>query len=270
MIEILNMENLIPPGILDGINDAAVNEILLDIADAARAEWIKIAQKELFSSRRDYIQGIMQVRFKPGVAVITLVGVLPNLIENGMDEMDMHDTLLGPGVEVSPPGSPGKHVRKDGGYYRAIPFRHGTPRSGGAVGAPMGKPYGGHDAIDDAKKLGRHIHETAKKLAASTSSPDGGMAYGGRLPEGLAPKLRPYHATDIYAGMVREEKTYKKATQNQYTTFRNIAVDGSGQPVGSSPWIRPRTPGKFFVQKVNQFVQKIGPQAFQAYVESLG
>lgn len=268
MIEIQNVDELVPPETLALLNDEAIDAILLDIAESARSEWIRLAQEELHSTRRDYIQGIQPVRFQPGQAVITLVGVLPNLLEEGMDETDLHDTLLGPGVPVAPPGSPGKRESKDGGYYRSIPFRHAGPNSGGASGQPMGSAYQGHDVVKNAQKLGRDIYKAAKKLSPSTS--DGGkMAYGGRLPAGMAPKLKPYHQTDIYSGMIREQKTYKKATQSQYITFRTIAVDSSGNPRGKSPWIRPRTPGKFFSKKVDEFVQKIAPDAFAAYVGKL-
>lgn len=113
-------------------------------------------------------------------------------------------------------------------------------------------------------KLGKEIYSTAKKLSASKSNPYGGMSYGERLPAGMAPKLKRHHAVDIYAGMVRAEKTYVKSTQSQYTTFRTIST-------GSPGWIRPSTlPGKQYAEKVVQFVKGIAADSFQAYVEGLG
>lgn len=270
-IEIMNIEDLVPSDILAAFTPGAVNEIVKDIADAARHEWIRIAGEELFTTRRDYLNGIQPVVFKDGTATIALVGQLPNLIEDGMDEIDLHDTLLGPKVPIAAgPGRFGKQISLDGGFHRAIPFRHGTPGTAGAVGQPMGRPYEGSDVVKDAKALGKKVYNKAKKLKATTSDPDKGTAYGGRLPAGIAPKLRPYHATDIYAGMIRERKTYVKATQSQYMTFRTIAVDSAGKPKGTSPWIRPATPGRHYAKQVSEFVQKIAPQAFEAYVEGLG
>lgn len=274
-VEFLGLDDLIPQEVMSQLSDGAVMEILQDLADAARYEWIRIAQAELFSTRRDYIAGIQKVRYEPGKATITLSGVLPNIIEKNQDAYDMHDTLLGTNVPVAPLGQRGKHKSLDGGFYRAIPFRHQTPKGGGAAGQPMGRPYRGHDAVQDAKKLGRQVYNKAKKLSPSKSMPGEGMTYGGRLKttqekggEGLfVPKLRPYHATDIYSGMIRAEKTYKKATQSHYMTFRTIAVDAEGEPKGSSPWIRPQTEGRNFARRVNEFVQKIAPQAFTAYLE---
>lgn len=266
-VVIENLEELIPEEILDVLSPEATQMILSDIADAARAEWIRIAGAELFTTRRDYLAGIQPVEIKPGVAVISLVGQLPNLIEEGMDAFDLHDTLLGPNVPISEPGRYGKHLKvtPEGGlgFYRAIPFRHGTPGSRGAVGQVMGRQYQGHEAVKDAKKLGREVYKAAKELAATTSEPYGRTKYGGRLPAGMAPKLRAHHKTDIFAGMIREEKTYVRATQSQYTTFRTIST-------GSPGWLRPATAGKFYAQKVGEYVQRLAPQAFVAFVEGIG
>jgi hypothetical protein len=260
--EISGMENMIPQQLVELLGEDAIAAILSQIANAARAEWIRLAGKELFTSRRDYINGIQPVAFEPGQATISLVGELPNIVENGMSQTDMHDTLLGPKVPVVAPGERGKHKKKGGGYYRPIPFRHGTPDSGGAVGQPMGRPYGRHSAVEDAKALGKSIYNAAKKLTATTSEPGKGTKWGGRLPTGMAPKLKPHHAVDIYAGMVRERKKYKSATQSQYTTFRMIST-------GSPGWIRPATTGAQLAPQVDKFVHKLAPQAIEAYIDGI-
>jgi hypothetical protein len=275
-VEFLNLEDVIPPEIMGALNEDHIFEIIQDLAAAARYEWERIAGEELHTSRNDYLNGIQKIVYdeKSGTATIALLGVVPNLVENGMEETHLHDTLLGPNVPVAPEGSPGKRLRKDGGYYRAIPFRHATPGTTGGVGRAMGEPYTGHKLVSDAKALGDKIYDLAKGLTGTVSHPATGVEYGGRLrsPIGgppIAPKLRPYHATNIYEGMIREEKTYKRRTQSQYVTFRTISIDEGGNKVGMSPWIRPMTEGKRFANRVNEFVQKIAPQAFAAYVEGL-
>lgn len=267
-VHIENLEGIIPKEVMDFMNPKLAEMILRDIADAARAEWIRIAGAELSTTRRDYLMGIQPVEMKPGMAVISLVGQLPNIIEEGMDAFDMHDTLLGPNVPISPPGEFGKHLSIDPntfktGFYRAIPFRHATPGTTGAVGVEMGKAYTGHDAVEDAKALGKKVYGKAKRLKGTVSDPYGKTVYGGRLPEGLAPKLRPHHKTDIYAGMIRERKTYEKARQSQYMTFRTIST-------GSPGWRRKATTGRFFSEQVGQYVQRLAPKAFAAFVEGLG
>ena len=270
MLVLESVERFSPAEFAVSLSPAVLNEILLDIAEAARGEWIRIAQRDLFSTRRDYVNGIQQVRSPAqGQAVISLLGELPNLIEQGMAETDLHKTLLGPGVPVAPRGQPGKRARAAGGYYRAVPFSHAGPTSTGAGGQPLGRPYSDHDAVEDAQKLGRMIQRRLRKLTPTTSEPGAGTQWGGRLPAGLAPKLREYHATDIYAGAVRQQKRYRTATQSTAVSFRTIAVDATGRPVGKSPWIRPATQGREFVRQVNEYVAQVAPRTFEAYVKGL-
>lgn len=265
MIELENLENVVPVEVMSALSKAALSEVLTNIAEAARAEWMKAAGRALHTTRRDYIFGIQPVKYKPGMAVISLVGQMPNILEHGQARYDMHDTLLGPKVPTTPVGKPGKHEKTDGsGYYRAIPFKHSATGGAGTASPKTGSAYEGHQAVSDAAKLGADVYGAAKKLGATKSAPYGGTKWGEKLPEGLAPKLKREHATDIYAGMVRLEKTYKKATQSTYMTFRTIAT-------GSPGWIRKDTrPGVQLHRDVQSFVKDLAPQAFAAYVEGLG
>lgn len=251
------------PAELQALHPSIFEGLVENIAEAARDEWIRLAGAELFTSRRDYINGIQPVRFANGVATITLLGVVPNIVEQGMQETDMRDTLLGPDVPLVPEGSRGKHlvIKPDGrtGFYRVVPFRHATPGTTGAVGQPMGRQYRGHEAVADAEQLGQDVYNAAKKLKATKSDPYKGMQWGERLPAGLAPKLRAHHKTDIFAGMVRERKKYERATQSQYKTFRTIST------LVTEGWIRPKTEGRHFAQKVADHVQKLAPKVFQSY-----
>ncbi len=246
-----------------GLDEKQVEGLLLDLAASARNHWIKLAGALGASVRVDYIAGIQEVDFQPGVATIALVGMMPNLIEQGMDTVDMHDTLLGPNVPVVPMGGRGKHAKTDGsGFYRAIPFRHSTPTSNGSTGQPMGSQFAG-DPLVNAAKLGKDVYNAAKKLDPSTSDPYSGTKWGGRLPGGMAPKLKPHHHSDIFSGMVKMQKTYKNATQNQYMTFRTIST-------GSPGWIRPATPGVHLATQVSEFVGHLVPQVLDAYFGAQG
>lgn len=277
MIEVSDLSKIVPAEVMKGLTEGAMTEVLFGLAEAARAEWIRLAGEEFFTTRRDYLAAIQPVSMRPGVATISLVGELPNMLEHGMPERNLHDTLLGPNVPLVPLGRKGKHPTKKGGVYRAIPFRHAGPTAGGAVGQPMGRPYGGSELVKDAKRLGKAVYNEAKKLEPTRSKPGGPTAWGGRLAtsetgeEGTVkvPKLRPYHAVDIYAGMIRAEKKYQKATQYHYMTFRTIALDAEGNKVGSSPWVTKARPGSKLSEKVNAFVAEIAPKSFQAYVEGL-
>lgn len=238
--------------------------VLNDVMSGARAFWIQQAGTKLSSSRRDYINGIQEVVVGKKTASVSLVGVLPNLVEQGMDAYDMHTTLLGPDVPVVPWGSgqKGKHARKDGGFYRVIPFRHQTPGTiGQGGGTPMGKQYAGMLGKAASEELGKKIHAEAKKLAPTTGKPGSATQWGDRLPEGLAPKLSEKHSTDIFAGMVKQEKKYKGATQSTYTTFRVIS---DGVP---DKWHHPGIEPSRLADEVEKYVEKIAPLAFAALME---
>jgi hypothetical protein len=217
-------------------------KILEGTASAARANWIKLAKSELKSTSRDYVQGIQEVEYKKTVARIDLLGVLPNMVEQGWPATDLRTTLLGPGA---------KNVKtaKDGSRYNTVPFRHGAPGGGGRnVGAPMPKP----------------IHAEAKKLAPTLSMPSIGgggptVLYGGRLVptknmkqaarDILDTKKQPWHTTSIYTGMIRQEKMYGKAKQNTYSTFRRISSKATGD---SRKWMHPGITARRLADRVSR------------------
>lgn len=280
MIEVLNLENIIPLHILYSMDAKAAKAVMRDIVEGARDHWIQLASKELHTTKSEYIAGIQSIEWlSEDTAVISLVGVLPNILEQGMEGKDLHDTLLGPNVPTAPLGSPGKHPRAEGGFYRAIPFRHRAPGHG-AHGTPMGMAHAKMLGPDAAKALGLAVHRAAKKLEASVTDPHTKRTkWGGRLDKReirrrgnqvYAPKLKEKHATDPYSGMVRMEKTYKTGTQNSYMTFRTISVDAGGGGVGSADWFRGATQGRFLAKQVAEYVgTRLAPMAFEAYVRGL-
>lgn len=259
MLRTIVISDLLPDHVLAEFEPEVFKQLVADLMAGGRARWIQLAGEKLHTSRRDYINGIQEIELKGLSASVELVGVLPNLIEDGMDPYDMHQTLLGPNVPV---GSPGKKQAKGGHYYRAIPFRHqtaGTIGQGGGV--PMGAAYEGHPLVKSAAALGRKVYSTAKKLSPTTGHPGGPVKYGGRLPAGLAPKLKEKHSTDIYAGMIRQEKVYKSATQSTYTTFRTIS------DAVPDKWLHPGIEGAHLADEVHQFLEKIAVKAIEALIK---
>ena len=276
MIKVEELEALIPPDAFAGLGQGEINQALEDIGAAARSEWVRLASKDRSSFRYDYINGIQEVQSpRPGRVVISLVGEIPHMLEDGAPMMDMRDILLGPHVPESPLGERGKHRSLNDDFYRAIPFRHMTPGSGDAPrgnthGQEMGTPYSGAMAEVDAAKLGQEVYAQAKKLAATRSAPGAGAVYGGRLAPGtggaypLANKTTgTKHKTDIYAGMIREEKTYEKATQSQYMTFRTISTG-----VRDDSWIRRAIPARHYAQDVAEYAQKLAPRVIQSFLKA--
>lgn len=228
----------VPPG-LAAIRDAAL-AALPEIAEAVRGEIVALAQRSLTSTGAEYVQNVhlIQIPLNAGTlsgeatfATIVLTGWLANAVEHGWAGGDMKPGLL-----------EGRNARvgKDGKRYNVVPFRHGTPGSSGRSFPAMGSVHRSHGmSKGDAEQLGKRIHKAAKGLAPTTSHPDTGTSWGGQLEEGLAPKLTNrssgyQHKTDIFAGMVRKEKTYAGATQSSYLTFRAVSDNSD-----SAAWMHP-------------------------------
>ena len=249
------------------LGPAMLSSIVGDAASLARAKWIRLAQTELHSSKRDYIDGIQNVVGDGAERSISLVGWLPNAVEQGIEPFDLRDTLL---------GSPKAKRTKDGKRYRAIPFRHGTTTSQGQAGAPIGQRYGpqgpqsvavaasGHITGGEALALGKAIYNRAKRLRGNKRLAKRTMiavpGNGGEVRP--VPLLAPHHTTDIYAGMKRVEKKYRVATQGHYITFRMIS---DRNPVG---WIHPGIAPRQLHRQVEEHISRIIPSLFQTAISA--
>jgi hypothetical protein len=198
--------------------------MLHNLAAEAYSHWKGQAQDNLKSTSKDYIAGLRIEGIKGSRAVISLVdgtppgNRIPGMIEQGFKGGDMRGWMF---------NGPRAKTAKAGHKYLSVPFRHGVP---GTTGRNVGRA------------MPPSIHRAAQKLTATLSRPGpavGGATgrttiYGKRLhptADGVGPKARgilnhkekPWHATSIYMGMIRKEKTYETDTQGQYTTFRTIS-----------------------------------------------
>jgi hypothetical protein len=241
----------IPEALIALLGPEFEQALLDDLGAAARAKWIRLAQTELQTSKRDYIQGIQEVTGEGQERIVALTGWLPNAVENGLGSFDMRETLLGPGKG---------HTAKDGSRYRAIPFRHGTPGTAGGVGAAMGMRMGpqgpsslgalGGMSVGAAAALGKDIYKAAKRLKPGQSLKTGGMGI---------PKLSLHHKSDIFAGMRREAfagpLARGKARQSQYTTFRTISTKTT------TGWIHPGIQARHLAVRVQAHIQEAAEQA---------
>lgn len=242
-MKIKTVSHFVPEALLAALSPAVLEETLAAIMDGTRAFWIAQASV-LTSSRREYIDGIQPVHQEGLHASIDLVGVLPNLVEQGQEPYDMRKTLLVPGAKGVKTGADGKR-------YRSVPFRHQTPGTAGlGGGAPMGDPYKG--VVENSAAMGREIYKAAKALPP-----------GKGLPEGYAPKLKAVHATDIYAGMLKVQS--KGKSQVYYRTFRTISENSPPEV-----WLHPGIEAHNFVNPVADYVDKVAQQAFDALIKTVG
>jgi hypothetical protein len=255
MIDV-DIDDTIPDVLRAAFSPEAMDRLLDDLAAAARAKWISLARQQLTTAKEDYIAGIQDVVSDGGERSITLTGWLPNAVETGIAAFDLRLTLLSEGKGKTAAG---------GGRYRAIPFRHGGPGSAGLAGAPMGSQYGPQGASSRAlgglmsgqaaASLGRTVAQEAKRLRPSKQRRPGDRTrWGGRLIPGLAPKLAAHHSTDIFAGMVKVQHTYRRRAQNKYMTFRTISTNKR------DGWIHPGITGRNLASQVDDWVQQAAPK----------
>lgn len=140
---------------------------------------------------------------------------LAQMVEYGVTPFDMRDTLL---------RTTTKSIRrsKKGHLYLYVPFRITTRKI---------REYGGSAAEKAARALGPY--PTSRN----------------RLPEGMAPKLDPYHATDPLAGLVRIPNA-TPGGGSMYMTWRTISQNGK-------PWIHKGIKARHFMRQVSEEAQDI-------------
>jgi hypothetical protein len=234
------------------------DRVLRGLGAAAVATWKKLAQQELRSTSRDYIAGISAPILSANEKKVEIVleGRVPNMVEQGWKGGDLRQWLLsGPNVKQ------GKN-----GPYNIVPFRHGTPGTGGRnVGNVMPGP----------------IYDVAKKLAPTISRPGAAISgtggrttiWGARLHPGLPMKAeaaailgrteKPWHSTSIYMGMVRKAQPTRagRYQTSGFQTFRTISMH-TNDP--GRHWIHPGIKARHLAAKVEQHMVKLAHQIIGA------
>lgn len=119
-----------------------------------------------------------------------------------------------------------KIQKQNGGWYLTIPLRHSTPGSF-MYGSPMPKD----------------VHSQAKKLPAggSLSFPGAGdVSWNGYQ-----------RKNKTYDGLTRIVKSYQKATQSQYMTFRRVSDKSD-----AASWWHPGFKGTKIAEELMPFAEK--------------
>jgi len=252
---------------LDGFGRESIEMRVREVLDLARGELVRLARQELHSTAAKYIEAIgePEVHFDGHWLVsgeLPLGEGLATKLEQGSAPWDMRETLL-PGRNPE-----NVHVDDDGFMYRVIPFGHAAPGGGGAGGMPMGSQFTRDGARLKsrahrrelgrryANRIGKTVFDMAQNLQPSYTHPGKRTAWGSRLDAGLAPLLRPRHATDVFDGMVRNEKTYEKATSSGFSTFRTISQNPATMRSddGGLNWTHPGFEARHLFAKVNQHI----------------
>jgi hypothetical protein len=270
MIAEVDLSPMIPAPLM--AQPAALSRAIVDIAEGARTEIVRLAAAKLGTTNDQYVQGVQPVKYHypsgripPGervVATIALVGWLPNAIENGWAGGDMKPALLR-----------GRSARpaKDGGMYAVVPFRHGMPKGDASNRnfQKMGSAHARTGAMtrDAAHEMGRRIHSVAKRLRPPSG--EGHTRGAKRLSERKAFErgsglLRPHHTTSIHTGMVRQVKTYSKTSQSQYRTFRAVSKNSR-----SEAWVHPGIEPHQFFKQASAYTGKLAGFLLQQAADGL-
>lgn len=200
----------------------AVQGALQTSLSVVRDRWQSEAQNRLNSTRPQYLQGLqwdseVYPYDNAFTGAVVLKGKFPNMLETGFSAFD---------IKVGFSKSEKKIVKKDGGWYLTIPMRHSTP------GSFM---YG--------KSMPRDVYGVAKRLAHKES-----LSYPGQGDTSWTGYQRK-HKT--YDGLTRIVKSYQKATQSQYMTFRRVS--NNSDPLS---WWHPGFDGINIAPKLQSFAEK--------------
>ncbi|MBJ7437025.1 MAG: hypothetical protein JHC54_15375 [Acinetobacter sp.] len=195
-----------------------------EIAAAVAYNWDSQAKTALRSLREVYRRGLLVEKGGNGVAHIVLVGVLPNMIEQGASAFDMKEGFA--------KSNKVKHNKK-GGWYLTVPMRHGTP---GIVGessvfstimpqsvyvAVRNNTVSNKTSVNGQRQVGTGL--AASDLPVEFQDKKVRGAFSDRITRTTFDAYE--HKSPIYQGLRRDEKTYENATQGQYTTFRRVSAN---------------------------------------------
>ncbi len=262
-----------------GLSDEDLARRVGRLARLARTHWVTLSHRRLFTSQREYTQGIQEVEHEGMGASITLLGDVANMVEQGAVAYDLRDTILR--------GEKQGHVRWNAEKthrYAHIPFRSMTATATGRNAPILGETFAalpkGHQdpsrafrgtmSPAGAAAYAASIYAVAKDLSPTTTTPAVGQQprrtnWGDSIkPSTATATLRPRHAGPLYAGMYRLGKGYDKAEQGQYRSFRTISENPESfrKDSGGLNWTHPGITARRLLDSVLSYLQEVGPTRF--------
>lgn len=213
-------------------------------AEHGANEWKgSVMKARLWSGEKaPYVESIQWQMTGPFSAEIWTEYALADEIETGRPARDLKKMLQ---------TSKKTRTSSKGSKYLIIPFRHNTP---GSDALAQSMPS---DVYAVAKKLTpSHVLAPGTKKAPTRLSASGhtvaqhSYQWGGRLPAGMTPKLKPHHKTDIHAGMVKMNTSSGSQKSSAYLTFRIMSEKSAG-------WVVPARPGLRLAGNVADNIQPV-------------
>jgi hypothetical protein len=198
------------------LQDYTVKEITARYASELENE----ANRSLKSARQQYIASIVVADEGIGKGSVSLVGWLPNAMEQGMESFDMK-----PGFLNGPNAKQGKN-----GKYNTIPFSQGTP---GAL------------AENFSNIMPEEVYQVVKEKPVNPTTGTSKGLESGDIPAPFdqpekksvqIPKSKTFveyeHKNSIYEGL--RKKQDKVTGQNSYESFRRVSENSD-----PAAWIHP-------------------------------
>lgn len=198
-----------------GLDLTSRERLLADIADAVFAAWSAAARSTLGASADRYLRGLTIEGPEGDVVSVSLEGIVPNILEQGMGPggvgttgtYDIRDFVLKPGTSRLRYGKGGPGAAS--GWYVNIPFRHSAEEIRTLGGqallrrvrqlAPTASgPFGFRDRPEN-------FVDPRHRAFLTVNAATGREGYGGRLQGPGVP--------DLLQGLVRFGKVYSEASR---------------------------------------------------------
>lgn len=236
-----------------------VSQAVAAVANEAAARWKSAVLKApLWQGEKEAYTSAITWRMEGAFAAVVETGYKnAGPIETGRPAFDQK-RYLQTSLKVRRVVS-GKNAGKK---YLVIPFRHNTPGMDAHATPMPARVYELASQLKKSRVTGQSMQPNLQGKVDAQGLPvlvrRNHYQWGGRLPEGLAPKLKAHHATDPYAGMVRMDTTAKgkKVGSSAYLTFRVMGEWSQG-------WITPARPGLFLAQGVAKAIEPLAEGAIK-------
>lgn len=189
--------------------NSMIDFVIKEITTRVAYNWELLAKRELHKTRSIYLRSIVVGDSGPNTGFIKLVGVLPNMIEEGCSPFDMKL-----GFSKS---SKAKDKKGKSGWYLTIPFRWATPMALGESEVFSGK-------------LPEEVYKIAKTKSQGESLKVGELPQQFRVPktrEMVISKSKVFEAyvnkTPLLAGLTRIQHPSFTRVYSRYMTFRRVS-----------------------------------------------
>lgn len=226
---------------------SSLHQAVGNAAQMAQAEWIRLAQSRLNSSRSMYINGLRQAESFQSTVVdgapvftIALVGSMPNNIEHGMSSFDMKAAR--PGWL----GSPKAKVSKEGYRYIRIPFRHSTSSTSNMAYTGQAK------AANMKQELKKAVKDYGLDRMLRTAT--------GSVKTGPVAKI-PNNAADVHKflrGLTKIQEAFNSTTASgqqrgasSLMTWRILSEKSA-----EDAWVHPGLPGVKLLDEVSRWTDR--------------